>query len=182
MIDHIANGLGPAHRAEQLPAQTVSYLLDGLVSDDVGVVNNWDGWRRQVCLGECLGEFFRCRLHQIAVRRHADTEQQCTSGTGTCRQLRCTFDSCTQTVCFSIAAAYGDLAGAGGTCGPDDQVDIFDIFAVLDGFQDSFADGCTPSNIDIAAAGGTCGSDGQIDIFDIFAVLDAFQGVSACCG
>ena len=92
----------------------------------------------------------------------------------------CTFDQCAE-VCFNTTAAYADLVGAGGTCGPDGTVNLFDIFAVLDGFVNSFTEGCELTNIDIAGSEGSCGSDGSIDLFDILAVLDGFQGMDACC-
>ena len=84
-------------------------------------------------------------------------------------------------MCDYAPAAYGDVGGSGGTCGPDEGVNLSDILAVLDGFQSIFAAGCEVSNIDIAGGGGTCGPDGQIDLQDILAVLDAFQGLDDCC-
>ena len=95
----------------------------------------------------------------------------------------CTFDSCVNGACAHDFAPYGDVAGFGGTCGPDGFVNIFDIFAVLDGFVGTFAKGCEPSNLDIANFSpiDPCLSDGQIDIIDIFAVLDAFRGTARCC-
>ena len=75
--------------------------------------------------------------------------------------------------------AYGDVAGSGGKCGPDGVVDLFDIFAVLDGFQGTFTAPCVSLSLDIAGA--DCVADGNIDLFDIFAILDAFADVDKCC-
>lgn len=93
----------------------------------------------------------------------------------------CTFVRCIDALCDYAPAAYGDVGGSGGTCGPDKGVGLADILAVLDGFGNIFAEGCEASNIDIAGAGGTCGPDGVINLTDILAVLDAFQGAAACC-
>ena len=92
----------------------------------------------------------------------------------------CTFDLCINGACDNALSLRGDIAGGGGTCGPDGFTDIFDIFMILDAFQDVFADGCELANADLAGSS-TCSPDGAISIFDIFAVLDAFAGVDACC-
>ena len=75
------------------------------------------------------------------------------------------------------------MAGPGATCGPNGQVDLPDILAVLDAFQGMFAPACTLPNVDIACGPGTscCIADGTIDLLDILAVLNAFQGIDNCC-
>lgn len=93
----------------------------------------------------------------------------------------CTFDRCVDQECDRESASYGDLASAGGLCGPDGTVDLLDILAVLDGFQGEFAAGCTNTNIDISGPGDTCMPGGGIDLLDILAVLDASQNTANCC-
>jgi len=93
----------------------------------------------------------------------------------------CTFDLCTANVCSNTLAMRGDVAGPGSTCGPDGLVDLFDILAVLDGFQNVFTPGCELFHIDLAGPSGTCDRDGVIDLSDILAVLDAFAGQDHCC-
>ncbi|MCH7921262.1 MAG: hypothetical protein IIC50_25240 [Planctomycetes bacterium] len=82
--------------------------------------------------------------------------------------------------CSSVSAKYGDLAGPGGTCGPDGSVELVDILAVLDGFSGAFAAPCESGNLDIAGPGGSCTGDGSIRLDDILAVLNAFQGQDDC--
>ena len=94
-------------------------------------------------------------------------------------QNPCTFDRCDALSCANIDVAYGDVAGQQ-FCLPDEKVNIFDIFAVLDGFRGVLRDGCQAHNVDLASADG-CTTDGLVDIFDIFAVLDAFSGAQVCC-
>lgn len=93
----------------------------------------------------------------------------------------CRFAQCVDALCFDQPAAYGDIAGNAGACGPDGTVDLNDILAVLNAFQGEFADGCEFTNINIAGAQGSCKVDNQIDLNDILAVLDAFQGNDHCC-
>jgi len=93
----------------------------------------------------------------------------------------CTFDYCLANGCQSVFSDFGDVAGPGGTCGPNGTVDLLDILGILDGFQGEFADGCGEHNLDLAGPGGSCGPDGGIDLVDILAVLDAFANVSSCC-
>ena len=93
----------------------------------------------------------------------------------------CTFDQCLDGSCANDEAAYGDLAGKGGSCGPDGIVDLQDIFAVLNGFEGRFAKGCERLNIDIVGEEGSCEPNDSIDLSDILAVLNAFQGDDRCC-
>lgn len=92
----------------------------------------------------------------------------------------CTFDNCVDNGCSSVSAKYGDLAGIGGSCGPDGNIELVDILAVLDGFSGNFAAPCESNNLDIAGPGGTCTVDGIIGLDDILAVLNAFQGQDDC--
>ena len=105
----------------------------------------------------------------------------CVTSTECADDSVCTFDTCGQSGCTHESARYGDVAGSPGTCGPDGDVSLVDILAVLDGFQNVFADGCGPSNIDMASQAGACLGDGAIDLSDVLAVLDAFQGTTSCC-
>ena len=93
----------------------------------------------------------------------------------------CEFGRCLDGVCQVTPALYGDVAGAGGLCGPDGSVDLADILAVLDGFAGVFRDGCEAVNMDIAGSEGSCTPDENIDLADILNVLDAFQGLDRCC-
>lgn len=92
----------------------------------------------------------------------------------------CTFDSCVDGQCVFTPAMFGDVAGVGGSCGPDGDVGLPDILAVLDGFGGSFRAPCTHGNIDIGGAQGSCVPDGIIALADILHVLDAFSGISSC--
>ena len=94
----------------------------------------------------------------------------------------CSFDQCIDNACwYDLDVLYGDVAGEAGVCGPDGDVSLSDILAVLDGFAGRYADGCELTNIDIAGAQGSCEPDDSIDLSDILGVLDAFQGNDRCC-
>lgn len=93
----------------------------------------------------------------------------------------CEFSACIDNACRTTKAAYADVAGAGGTCGPDGQINLSDILALLDGFQGIFSEGCEFANMNIAGSGGSCEPDDSIDLSDILAALDAFQGDDPCC-
>ena len=80
----------------------------------------------------------------------------------------CTYDTCVDNACAFTPVVYGDA--------DHDDVDIFDIFCVLDGFAGEF-ETCALSGVDI----GNCEADGVVDIFDIFGVLDGFVGLDPCC-
>jgi len=84
----------------------------------------------------------------------------------------CTFDRCDVGVCNHLPNTYGDL-------NHDDVVSIFDLFCVLDGLQNTFAD-CSLGQTDIAGAG-ECTANGVVNIFDLFAVLDALSAINPCC-
>ena len=71
--------------------------------------------------------------------------------------------------CVLRVGRFGDVNLSG-------DVDILDIFCVLDGFVGEL-ENCAFQDVDIAPCGV---GDGRIDIFDIFAVLDAFSGVEDC--
>ena len=43
----------------------------------------------------------------------------------------CTFDRCVDTACTKAPAAYGDVVGAGLSCGPDDDVQLGDLHVVV---------------------------------------------------
>ncbi len=87
----------------------------------------------------------------------------------------CSFGQCIDQWCELSPTAYGDV-------NHDEQIDIFDILCVLDGFQGDFSSVCRLQDVDIAGeAGAECVPDGRVDLFDIFSVLDAFTGVDACC-
>ena len=92
----------------------------------------------------------------------------------------CTFDSCVDGSCEFLAGKFGDVVGAGGVCGPDNDVALNDILAVLDGFAGTFRDPCTKGNIDIGGSQGSCQPDDDIALADILHVLDAFAGTSPC--
>ena len=100
---------------------------------------------------------------------------ECTDGN------RCTFDPCSANICTNTPATHGDIVDNTMTCGPDGQVDLFDILAILDGFQSVFSPACKVSNVDIAGQLNACARDDVIDLSDIPAVLDAFQGTTTCC-
>ena len=59
----------------------------------------------------------------------------------------------------------------------DGAPDLLDIFCVLDGFQGTFSEACTPCNADLAPCPA---GDNTIDLFDILASLDAFCGADNC--
>ena len=75
----------------------------------------------------------------------------------------------------------GDIAGGEGICGPDGEITLVDILAILNGFKGQFAEGCDLVNLDMAGIDGVCAPNGTVDLFDIFAVLDAFRGLDRCC-
>lgn len=93
----------------------------------------------------------------------------------------CTFVRCLDGYCVNSPARYGDLAGPEGICGPDGDIELVDILAVLDGFQGDYAKGCGFVDINLAGDEGSCTPNASMDLFDILAVLDAFQGDDACC-
>ena len=66
-------------------------------------------------------------------------------------------------------------------CGPDAEINLSDILAVLDGFAGLFGPGCELVNVGIAGAQGSCEPNASIDLSDILAVLDAFDGLDRCC-
>lgn len=68
----------------------------------------------------------------------------------------CEFARCLDGVCDVTPAPYGDVASAGGICGPD-------------------------GSIDIAGVMGSCTPDEDINLSDILNVLDAFRGLDHCC-
>ena len=96
-------------------------------------------------------------------------------------QNACTFDryDCSADSCSNTAADFADVAGAGQACGPDGEVDLLDILAVLDAFRGVFAEGCQLVNIDISGDP-HCVPDGTIALRDILAVLNAFSGTGDC--
>jgi len=83
--------------------------------------------------------------------------------------LVCTFDECSDDACAFSASVYGDADH-------DGDVDLFDIFCVLDGFAGKF-ETCSLKDVDI----GDCEANGVVDLFDIFGVLDGFMDVDPCC-
>ena len=103
------------------------------------------------------------------------TNADCDDRTG------CTFEQCVGSVCVGGPSLYGDIAGDGGSCGPDGNVGLLDIIAVLDGFAGDFSLGCELVNVDIAGDAGSCVPNDSIDLGDILALLDAFQGLDGCC-
>ena len=56
------------------------------------------------------------------------TDTECNDG------ILCTVDRCVGGICSNTNARYGDIAGPGGSCGPDGLIDLQDILAVLDAF------------------------------------------------
>lgn len=105
----------------------------------------------------------------------------CTDADGCGDGDNCTFDQCVDALCVNEFAAHGDVAGAGGSCGPDGVVDLLDITAILDAFRGVLRGGCTRASLDLTKPGDHCGRDGIIQLPDILAVLDAFQGADNCC-
>ena len=94
----------------------------------------------------------------------------------------CTSYSCIDSLCFkSSYVPYGDVVSAEGACGPDGNVDLRDILAVLDAFAGYFPDGCGLVDIDLAGDQGSCIANGQIDLGDVLGILDAFQRLDNCC-
>lgn len=95
----------------------------------------------------------------------------------------CTFDRCVNTACSNTPAAYGDVVGVGLSCGPDEDVQLGDFLAVLEGFAgiiESVAPGCSEHSVDLSGPGG-CEADGLVDLYDILAVRDALLGIDYCC-
>ena len=92
----------------------------------------------------------------------------------------CTRQACIDGACVFTAVTFADVAGSKG-CVLDDQVNIFDIFFVLDAFLGSVPDGCDIESADLVSNDAQCTPDGQINLFDIFSVLDAFVGANECC-
>lgn len=82
----------------------------------------------------------------------------------------CTADICNSPVCDSVANIYGDVDH-------DGDVDVFDLFCILNGFSGDFSV-CSLADDDLEP----CAADGDIDLFDLFAVLNAFSGIDPCCG
>ena len=110
-----------------------------------------------------------------------DECEPCTSNAECNESGVCEFGRCLNSVCEVTPVLYGDVASAGGVCGPDGSIELADILAILDGFGGVFRDGCERVNMDIAGANGSCTPDDQIDLSDILSVLDAFQGLDRCC-
>ena len=71
---------------------------------------------------------------------------------------------------------YGDIVGAQGACRRDGVVDLGDILAILDAFQNVYGEDCTLEDADLAP----CEGDGVIGLLDVLAVLDAFEGRNNC--
>jgi hypothetical protein len=82
----------------------------------------------------------------------------------------CTHDQCNSGACDHTANTWGDV-------NHDNDVDLFDIICMLDGYQNDFSN-CSLEELDIAP----CEGNGDIDLFDVFAVLDAFSNQDDCCG
>jgi len=82
----------------------------------------------------------------------------------------CTFDQCIGSTCSNVPNAYGDVDH-------NSVVNIFDLFCVLNGFSQTFAD-CPFSDVDIQP----CTGNSVINIFDVFAILNAFNAIDPCCG
>lgn len=88
-------------------------------------------------------------------------------------------------MCSNVDAKYGDVVGGvdgvNGSCGPNGDVNLFDIIAILNAFAGDYPEGCDPVNMDIAGNEGSCEPNGSLDLSDILAVLNAFQGDDNCC-
>ncbi|NOS99493.1 MAG: hypothetical protein HOP29_02580 [Phycisphaerales bacterium] len=91
----------------------------------------------------------------------------CQPGSDPCNGFACDddLDECLPCMIF----AYGDV-------NHDQNIDIFDILCVLDGFAGVFAD-CTADAVDLAP----CAGDATIDVFDVLAVLGAFAADPTQC-
>ncbi len=89
----------------------------------------------------------------------------------------CKCDSCDPIAGCNPPRIYGDVNCSG-------NINLFDLFCVLDGFSGVF-ENCTFSNVDIMSCPQECVDpcvpDGKINLFDLFAVLDTFNGVDPCC-
>ena len=110
-------------------------------------------------------------------------EPPCTDNASCNDSDLCSFDRCSDNLCWHDEdARYGDVAGEGGVCGPDGDVNLSDIIAVLNAFADLYAGGCELVNVDIAGDEGSCVPNEIIDLSDILGVLNAFQGDDSCCG
>jgi len=98
-----------------------------------------------------------------------DTCDQCDDGDV------CTCDVCDSAVgfCDNPPRPYGDIDCSG-------QVNIFDLFCMLDGLNNIFTT-CCKSNVDIAgSAVSDCNQNGSINIFDLFGLLDALNAINHC--
>ena len=139
--------------------------------------------------GQCSGPCGPDTLSRVSIAYTAEPECQ---DNGDCddEDNVCTFDQCNDDLCSNMPARYCDAAGSGGSCGPDGQITLEDITAVLDAFAGQYATGCAPHNFDVAKDNAVpgdpttgCGADGIIDLLEILAVLDAFAGIDPCdCG
>ncbi len=80
----------------------------------------------------------------------------------------CTFDSCDGQSCSQVQRKYGDVDGNG-------TINLFDLFCVLNGFADDFAN-CALTNVDMEP----CEGNDVINLLDLFAVLNAFGEADPC--
>jgi CxxC motif-containing protein (DUF1111 family) len=91
----------------------------------------------------------------------------------------CTFDACSQGgTCTHTSGDYADIATQFG-CGQDQDVGLFDIFALLDAFANR--GDCVEGQADIAGPSGACSPDGDVDLWDILMMLDTFNNLVDCC-
>jgi len=71
---------------------------------------------------------------------------------------------------------YGDIVDQRLACWPNGVVDLADILAILDAFQNVFGENCELADADLAP----CDGDGVIGLNDVLAVLDGFAGLDNC--
>jgi len=91
------------------------------------------------------------------------TDLACTGSTP------CITDACISCNCQQSPRIYGDLDRSG-------SVNIFDLFCMLDGLNNTFVE-CAFQDVDISA----CTGDGVVSVFDLFALLDALSAIDPCC-
>ena len=96
----------------------------------------------------------------------------------------CTFDRCIDNACSHEAALHGDVTAGSGSCGPNGQITLSDIIAVLNAYNGTAAEGCSLGKYDLGYYDQSemfvCMPDGVIDMDDIVAVLDSYAGQSPC--
>ncbi|MCH7840149.1 MAG: hypothetical protein IID38_07935, partial [Planctomycetes bacterium] len=157
----IAELLNPGTCSAECGVTTITDPIDGDGCCPLGADANTDDDCEPFC-GNGVCEPAETEIN-CAIDCPCDTVEECDDA------RTCTFDRCVDSACVNTEAAYGDVAGDGDVCGPNGNVDLFDILAVLNGFQGTFGEGCELANIDIAGQEGSCTPNQSIDLSDIFA-------------